>query len=302
MKYAVLSTSSSGLNNLNISHNVQIIPMHVDINNVAFLDGKNINPSTLTHIMQTTPHALAKTAPASVEEMMTIFNDLYNKGYQSVLVCTLSSKFSESYNILQHCRKLLEDKMNIYIYDTLSLNLAEGAMACEAESWLSKGKSFFEIMHRLDYIREHSAFLFTLSDLSYITRAKKLSAPASFLANLFDIKPIMEINQEGFIVPKEKVRKIDPALRRMADHILKMAGNQQPYIYLADGGYDYLTTHYSRLLYTEYGLKNLPVIPVSTISLANHGYKAMGIGAFWGELPELVERIKVSQATNKGNL
>lgn len=293
MKYAVLSTSSSGLNNLNISHNIQIIPMHVDINNVAFLDGKNINATSLSNIMQGSPNALAKTAPPTLEEAMSIFDDLYKKGYEGVLVCTLSSKFSETYNILQKCRKLLENKLSIYVYDSLSLNLAEGAMAYEAESWLNKGKSFFEVVQRMDYIREHSAFLFTLSDLSYITRAKKLSAPASFFANLFDIKPIMEINQEGFIVAKEKVRKLDPALRRMADNIEKLVRNQKTYIFLADGGHDYLTTYYSRLLYREYGLTDLPIIPVSTISLANHGYKGVGIGAFWGELPELVERLQV---------
>lgn len=297
MKYAVLSTSSSGLNNLGISHNIQIIPMHVTINNVGFLDGKNINPSTLTHIMQTSPHSLAKTAPPTEAELMKIFNELFAQGYQSVMVCTLSSKFSETYNIIQNCRRKLEDKMTIYIYDTLSLNLAEGAMAYEAESWLSKGKGFLEIMQRLDYIREHSAFFFTLSDLSYITRAGKLSAPASFFANLFNIKPIMTINQEGYIVAKEKVRNIDPTLRRMADHIERLVGNQKAYIFLVDGGMDYLTTYYARLLYREYGFKDLPVHPVSTISLANHGYKGVGIGVFWGDLPELVERLELSQNT-----
>lgn len=297
MKYAVLGTSSSGLNSLGISHNVQIIPMHVTINNVGFLDGKNINPSTLTHIMQTSPHSLAKTAPPTEAELMKIFNELFTQGYQNVMVCTLSSKFSETYNIIQNCRRKLEDKMTIYVYDTLSLNLAEGAMVYEAESWLSKGKGFLEIMQRLDYIREHSAFFFTLSDLSYITRAGKLSAPASFFANLFNIKPIMTINQEGYIVAKEKVRNIDPTLRRMADHIERLVGNQEAYIFLVDGGMDYLTTYYARLLYREYGLKDLPVHPVSTISLANHGYKGVGIGVFWGELPELVERLQVSQNT-----
>lgn len=292
MKYAVLSTSSSGLNNLNISHNVQIIPMHVDINNVAFLDGKNINPPTLTKIMQNSPNALAKTAPPTADEAMQIFNELYHKGYQNVLVCTLSSKFSETYNILQNCKKSLEDKMNIYIYDSLSLNLAEGAMAYEAESWLNQGKNFFEIMQRLDYIRAHNIFLFTLADLSYITRAKKLSTPASFFANLFDIKPIMEINQEGFIVAKDKVRTIDRTLRRMAETVLEATKDQNAYIFIADGGTDYLTTYYARLLYREYGLKDLPVIPVSTISLANHGYKGVALGAFWGELPELIEHLK----------
>ena len=173
----------------------------------------------------------------------------------------------------------------------LNLNLTEATMSYEADSWFKQEKSFAEITRRLDYIRDHSSFLFTLSDLTYITKAGKLSAPASFFANLFDIKPIMEIDKKGFIVAKEKVRKLDNTLRRMAEITLETAGNDA-YIYLSDGGHDFLTTYYARLLYREYGLKDLPVFPVSTISLANHGYKCIGIGSFYGDLPEIVQRLK----------
>lgn len=291
MKHAIISTSSSGLANLKFSHHMHILPMHVKINNVDFLDSKNINPAKLTQIMQTSPNSLAKTSPPSEAEIMQMFESLYNEGYQSLFVCTLSSKFSETYNMVQACRKRFDGKMNIFVYDTLNLNLTEATMSYEADSWFKQEKSFAEITRRLDYIRDHSSFLFTLSDLTYITKAGKLSAPASFFANLFDIKPIMEIDKKGFIVAKEKVRKLDNTLRRMAEITLETAGNDA-YIYLSDGGHDFLTTYYARLLYREYGLKDLPVFPVSTISLANHGYKCIGIGSFYGDLPEIVQRLK----------
>ncbi|ELA08453.1 DegV family protein [Moraxella macacae 0408225] len=291
MKHLVLSTSSSCLTNLNLTHNVQSIPLHLNINNVEFLDGKNINPSSLTHIMQTSPNALAKTSPPTESEIMAIFQNVYTEGYQTVFVCTLSSKFSETYKIVQKCRRSFEDKMNIYIYDSLNLNLTEGAMAYEADLMLSQGKNIAEVTSRLDYIREHSAFFFTLSDLSYITRAKKLSAPASFFANLFDIKPIMEINQAGYIVATEKVRKINPTLCKMADNIKQLIKDNQAFVYLADAGFDYLTSYFANILASEYNLTNLPVIPVSSISLANHGYKGVGIGVFYGDLPKLIERL-----------
>ena len=121
MKHAIISTSSSGLANLKFSHHMHILPMHVKINNVDFLDSKNINPAKLTQIMQTSPNSLAKTSPPSEAEIMQMFESLYNEGYQSLFVCTLSSKFSETYNMVQACRKRFDGKMNIFVYDTLDL-------------------------------------------------------------------------------------------------------------------------------------------------------------------------------------
>ncbi|WP_019520521.1 DegV family protein [Faucicola boevrei] len=292
MKHLVLSTSSSCLANLNLTQNIQSIPLHLNINNVDFLDGKNINPASLTHIMQTSPSALAKTSPPTEAEINAIFKDLHAKGYQTLFVCTLSSKFSDTYETIQNCRRAFDGKMNIYVYDSLNLNLTEGAMAYEADSMLRQGKNIAEVTRRLDYIRDHSAFFFTLSDLSYITKARKLSAPASFFANLFDIKPIMEVNQEGYIVATEKVRKIDPTLRKMAENVQQLIKNDNAFVYLADAGFDHLTSYFANILEREYGLSNLPVIPVSSVSLANHGYKGVGIGVFYGDLPELVDHFK----------
>lgn len=285
MKTLVLATSSSCLPSLNISHNIQTIPMRVRINEVDFLDGKNIDTAYLSQIMKKWQKSLAKTSPPTQSDMLQTFYELDKQGFERVFVCTLSSKFSETYNIIKSAAQNFTGKMQIHVFDTLSLNLIEGAMAYEADYMLRRGASLDDVQSRLRYIRQHSGFYFTLSDLSYITAAKKLSAPASFFANLFDIKPIMQIDQDGYITASDKVRKIEPTLRKMVDKTLELIGNHNAFIYLTDGGQDHLTSYFANLLSKEYGLNNLPVLPVSTTSLANHGYKGVGIGVFYGELP-----------------
>jgi hypothetical protein len=42
----------------------------------------------------------------------------------------------------------------------------------------------------------------------------------------------------------------------------------------------------------HFGWHDLPVIRVSTISLANHGLMGTGIGVFYGELPHIVKALK----------
>lgn len=289
MSKIVLSTSSSCLDLLNIKHNIKLIPLHVKINGVDFIDGKNINPTRLAQIMKDNPTAVAKTSPPTIEEVTQYFLDLYKKGYTDIFLCCLSSQFSQSYEVFHTVRQSLLDKLNIYIYDTKTLNLNEGALAYEADCLLQEGKSFTEIANALDRLRETSSFLFTLYDLNYIIQNQKLSAPAGFFANLFDIKPLMEINQAGNIVAKNKVRKMDNALEQLGRKTLEFIQDEPSFIYLSSAGYQEDVEYFSQILSKKLELHNLPIISVSSISLANHGPRGVGIGAFAGEIPKIAK-------------
>ena len=51
-----------------------------------------------------------------------------------------------------------------------------------------------------------------------------------------------------------------------------------------------LKKYWRRILH--FGWHDLPVIRVSTISLANHGLMGTGIEVFYGELPHIVKALK----------
>lgn len=289
MKRITLGTSSSGLGYLNVPHNIEFIPLHLLINNVDFIDGQNVNPDSFRKIIKTAPNTIARTSPATEDEVIRIFHDLVKRGYQEAFVCTLSSRFSKSYEILKKAKEHFANNIDIYIYDSRTLNIAEGALVYEAECLMKEGWAMDDIATHLDDLRSRSLFLFTLSNLNYIIQNKKLSAPAGFIANLFDIKPIMHIDQKGFITSYKKVRHIDQTLRQMIEATSRIVGNNDAYFYIADGGFEDVRSLFVQILDEEFGLKNPPIIPVSTISLANHGPTGIGIGAFYGKLPRIVQ-------------
>lgn len=290
MKRIVLNTSSSGLHYLGVRHQVGIIPLMVRFSNELFLDdGKNLTPARLSKFMQKHPKAIANTSPLDETAISEIFSQLYRQKYTDVFVCCLSSKFSKNYELLMYQKGKYRGEMNICVYDTKTLNLGEAALAYEADHLVQAGVSFEDIVHRLDDLRTKQAFSFTLESLDYIINNKKLSGAAGFVANLFDIKPIMQITDDGFIVPKDKVRKFERTVRQMARQIGDLTAGQTRYLYLADGGVDGLTDYCRALIKDELGISSLPAIGVSCVSLANHGPLGIGLGAFYGNLPRLVE-------------
>lgn len=181
--------------------------------------------------------------------------------------------------------------MDICIYDTKTLNLPEGALAYEADFLMRTGAPFEEIVAALDDLRSRSVFEFTLESLNYIIRNKKLSAPAGFVATLFDVKPIMQIAQDGFIIPVDKIRKFERAVREIANRVASQIDSNNKYLYLADGGIPEITNYCAELVKDELKLDYMPIIPVSCISLANHGPQGIALGAFYGKLPRIVREL-----------
>lgn len=292
MKRVVVSTSSSSLNYLNVPHDVRLIPFHIIIDGQDYLDIRDIDTPKLSKMINQNPKLNVKTSPPTEQEIFELFKNLHQEGYTEVLLCTISSAISNSHKIFDRLKAKYVGYMDIYVYDTKTLNIDEGALAFEADLMMKEGWSLREIITRLDELRKHSLFMFTLSELDFIIRNKKLSAPAGFVANLFGIKPVMWVNDEGLVVPREKIRKMERSLRYMTEEVLAHIAGKDAFIYIADTSMGKYTAIFKELLANEYGLRNIPVIHVSTVSLANHGTAGVGIGVYYGEVPRLTKYLR----------
>ncbi|MDO4427284.1 MAG: DegV family protein [Moraxella sp.] len=292
MKRVVVSTSSFSLNYLNVPHDIRIIPFHVIIDGQDYLDIQDIDTPTLSRMLNQNPKLQVKTSPPTEQEILDLFENLRQEGYTEVLICTISSAISDSHQMFDRLKAKYVGYMNIYVYDTKTLNIDEGALAFEADLMMKEGRSLREIITRLDELRKHRLFMFTLSELDFIIRNKKLSAPAGFIANLFGIKPVMWVNDEGFITPKEKIRTVERSLRYITEEVLTRISDKDAFIYIADTTMGANTAMFKELLASEYRLRNVPVIHVSTVSLANHGTTGLGLGVYYGEMPRLTKYLR----------
>lgn len=290
MKRIVLSTTSSCLETLDIRHKVEFIRFKVYVNNVDFVDGKNINAERLSQIMIDSPAAPSSTSPASVDEVLAKFKELENRGYTDVYVVAISSAISQSVENILRAKAIYTGNLNIFVYDSKAASIMEGALAFEADSMLQAGKSFNEITQRLDQIRQNSYTYITVSRLDYLIANKKISSPAGFFANLLDIKPVIELTQAGELVPIKKIRKIEKSLEYITDEFLKLR-SQGAFVYMLACGDENLNRYFANLLAQSYNMGNIPILQTSTITLANHGPNMVGLGAFSGELPQITKHL-----------
>ena len=286
MSRIVLTTSSSGLDDMDIQHNVELIRLRIHVNNVEFIDGKNISSERLQYLMNEVSHSPVHTSPAPAHEVAMILSNLQSRGIKEVFITTLSSKVSESYQIISEVAKSFADNMDIYVYDTKDLNACEALLALEADYFMQQGYAMSDIASRLDALRRSHHMLFAADDLSYLIKNKKISGAAGFFANLFSIKPVLQVSKEGEVVPISKIRKIDKAFEYMVNQFAEVLPRKDSFAYVLSAGRPDLDSRFIEMLKQRTGVDNIAVLPVSAISLANHGPSGLGLCVFEGDVPQ----------------
>lgn len=286
MSRIVLTTSSSGLDDMDIQHNVELIRLRIHVNDVEFIDGKNINSERLQYLMNEVSHSPVHTSPAPAHEVAMILSNLQSRGIKEVFITTLSSKVSESYQIISEVAKSFADNMDIYVYDTKDLNACKALLALEADYFMQQGYAMSDIASRLDALRRSHHMLFAADDLSYLIKNKKISGAAGFFANLFSIKPVLQVSKEGEVVPISKIRKIDKAFEYMVNQFAEVLPRKDSFAYILSAGRPDLDSRFIEMLKQRTGVDNIAVLPVSAISLANHGPSGLGLCVFEGDVPQ----------------
>lgn len=286
MSRIVLTTSSSALDDMDIQHNVELIRLRIHVNDVEFIDGKNINSERLQYLMNEVSHSPVHTSPAPAHEVAMILSNLQSRGIKEVFITTLSSKVSESYQIISEVAKSFADNMDIYVYDTKDLNACEALLALEADYFMQQGYAMSDIASRLDALRRSHHMLFAADDLSYLIKNKKISGAAGFFANLFSIKPVLQVSKEGEVVPISKIRKIDKAFEYMVNQFAEVLPRKDSFAYILSAGRPDLDSRFIEMLKQRTGVDNIAVLPVSAISLANHGPSGLGLCVFEGDVPQ----------------
>ena len=276
MKKMIVSTSTSCLDDLGIPENVKMLPMNIHMGGVNYLDGKTISLDQMQRALLDNPSLNVTTSAPTENQLIEYFYQLIKEDVQEVLIICLSSSLSQTYNNLLNISSMFSHRMKIYIYDSRTISHGEAVMVLEASKLLNQGATMPEIITQITALRQKMTNYMTVDNLKTMIRTKRISAPAGFFANLFDIKPIVYLNDSGRIVPFEKVRSFDKCIRRLAEIVVDEVKGKKGQMYLASGQLNPyikpLTMHLA-----QRGYADLPVMPIASVSLANIGVFALGV-------------------------
>ena len=145
---------------------------------------------------------------------------------RDVLYLGFSSGLSGTYEAVSLlCNQLAAEfpERKILSVDTLAASGGEGLLVWHAVQKAREGLSIEELR---DWVEQHKlnlAHWFTVDDLMFLWRGGRVSKTSAWAGTLLNIKPVLHVDDEGHLIPMEKVRGRKKSLNALVDHMEKSA-------------------------------------------------------------------------------
>ncbi len=198
-------------------YNIDLLPIIVIDDEKEYLDGKTIDPKEIYDNMR--DGKSYKTAQISPKMFQEKFEELAKKG-ESVIYVAFSSGLSGTYQTSLLVLDSLKDEypnMDIHIVDSRSASLGFGLLVYKAGKMAKEGRSKEEILRMLDFYVNNIEHIFTVDDIEYLFRGGRVSRTKAFVGGLLNIKPILDVPDDGTLRPLEKTRGRGKVLKRMLE-------------------------------------------------------------------------------------
>ncbi|MFA8437290.1 DegV family protein [Pueribacillus sp. YX66] len=215
-KTAVITDSTSYIDDaIRKEKNIVMIPLNVIFGEESFLEEIELTAEQFYEKMRGAEE-LPKTSQPAVGEFVQLYEELRESQYTDIIVVTLSSGISGTFQAAQTAATMVEN-VNVYVFDSEISCSAQAFFVLEAAEMAIDGKDGKAIVTRLDEIKQKGmeAF-FVVDDLTNLRLGGRLSGAQAFFGGLLQIKPVLEF-KDGRIVPFEKIRTRKRALARLRE-------------------------------------------------------------------------------------
>ncbi len=148
------------------------------------------------------------------EPVLKAGEDVLYIGFSSKLSGTVQSAFSAAEELSS---KYPERK--IVVIDSCSASLGEGLLV-----YYAARKQSLPLDELAKWVAENKLrFIhwFTVDDLVYLKRGGRISGATAAIATILNIKPVMHVDNEGYLVAVEKVQGRKKSLRALFEHMEK---------------------------------------------------------------------------------
>ena len=161
----------------------------------------------------------ATTAQVSAQDYQKVFRELTGQG-KSVLAVVFSSGLSGTFQAATLARDMILEEnpqARILVVDSLCASAGEGLFVHYAIKKRKEGLSMEETAQWLSDNRQRFVHWFTVDDLDTLRRGGRVGATAAYLGGMLKIKPILHVNFEGKLIPREKVQGRKQYLKQLAE-------------------------------------------------------------------------------------
>jgi DegV family protein with EDD domain len=203
---------------------IPFVCFHYNMDGKEYPDDLGVTMSFEEFYSRIANGALPTTSQVNVGQFVAFFEPFLKQG-KDILHISLSSGLSGSFNSARVASEELLKKYadrKILLVDSLGASSGYGMLVDAAADMRDNGATIEEIYAWLEENRLNIHHWFFSTDLSHYKRGGRISAASATVGALLNICPLMNMNHEGKLIPRTKVRGkktvIKEIVRKMETH------------------------------------------------------------------------------------
>lgn len=115
--------------------------------------------------------------------------------------------------------------LRLDIIDSRAASVGQGMIVMKAARMAKEGRTKEEIIDMVDFYSKHLEHIITVDNIDYLYRGGRVTRTEAFVGGLLNIKPIIDIDEDGRLQPIDKVRGHKKAIKKMLD-IMEARGKE----------------------------------------------------------------------------
>jgi DegV family protein with EDD domain len=191
---------------------ITVVPMMVNFGEETFRDGVDITPEQFYKKLET-----AKVFPHTSVPPPGVFAKIYDKlasETEEILVITVSSKLTATYDVALQGINLMNCKCHIEVIDSRWATMAQGFVVMAAARASKIGSSFEEVRRETQRMINRVEFHATFDTLEYLRRGGRIGRAGAFIGSILKVNPIITL-KDGVVEPVGRVRSRAHALDQL---------------------------------------------------------------------------------------
>jgi DegV family protein with EDD domain len=218
MSYVISCCSTADLSAEHFNgRDIRYICFHYELNGKQYPDDLGQSMPFDKFYAAMAAGAQTKTSQVNVDEFIAYFTPMLESGQDILHVC-LSSGISGVYNSACAAREILSPQYperKILILDSLGASSGYGLIMDGAADRRDEGMSAEELVHWLETNRLKLHHWFFSSDLTFFVKGGRISKTAGVFGGLLEICPLMNMDNEGHLRPRFKIRTKKRVIREI---------------------------------------------------------------------------------------
>ncbi len=182
---------------------ITVVPLTVSFGKESFLDRVTITTDEFYYKLTHDPNWPTTTQPPP-GDFVNVYNKLAEET-DEILVITLSSKLSGTYESALNARSLVEKKCRIEVVDSLTVAMGLGLIVIAVAKAAQAGANLDEVADLVHRAMPRSHLIAYFDTLKYLAKGGRIGKAQGLLGAMLSIKPVLTV-KDGEMSPLTRLR------------------------------------------------------------------------------------------------